>query len=291
MKELGEVLNRKFKPFNIEDFGGLKEDEYIKDEVIYCKKCNTNRLFVADGGTFRARCICKCQAEERDRERELAEREKRERELEKELADLKTASLIGERYKDVTFDNTEIGHNEMFTIAFNRCKRYCETVNEVLINGFGIYLYGDTGTGKSRLTACMANYLIRKRKHVLFTSFSQIAERIKQTFGNNTESEAEIIARLSTIDFLFIDDLGSERVQGHDGDLWMQEKIYEILNKRYNNKKPTIFTSNYSLSQLITERGLANRTVDRIAEMSSAIIEIKGKSYRLKARMEQKIPF
>ena len=38
MKTITEILNRPPKPFNIKDFGGLREDEYIKDEVIYCKK-------------------------------------------------------------------------------------------------------------------------------------------------------------------------------------------------------------------------------------------------------------
>ena len=90
---------------------------------------------------------------------------------------------------------------------------------------------------------------------------------------------------------MFIDDLGTERVQTKDGDLWLQEKVFDVLNKRYNNRKPTIFTSNYSIQELLSERGLAIRTVDRIVEMSSAVLKVEGNSYRMKARAAVELPF
>ena len=114
---------------------------------------------------------------------------------------------------------------------------------------------------------------------------------IRDTFGKTDESEAKYIDRITTMDFLFIDDLGTERVQTKDGDLWLQEKVFDVLNRRYNAKKPTVFTSNYSLQELISERGLHERTVDRIAEMSNAIFKIEGQSYRFKARSEKKLLF
>ena len=60
----------------------------------------------------------------------------------------------------------------------------------------------------------------------------------------------------------------------------MQEKIYDIINRRYANKMPTIFTSNYSIQDLINDRGLEVKTADRIAEMSNAVIKLEGTSYR-----------
>lgn len=286
MQSIGEILNRPRKPFDIKDFGGLQDDEYIKDEVIYCKKCNTARLFVNEN--FRVRCLCKCQGEARDNE----EKERKEQERLKEIEKIQSASLIGDRYKGVTFAETETGHNATFDNAYIRCQRYCAVADKVLADGLGIYLYGDKGTGKTHLTACMANDLMQQRKQVLFTNFAEIAKIIKGTFGHNTESEADYINRIATVDFLFIDDLGTERVQATNGaDLWLQEKIFDVLNKRYNNRKPTIFTSNYSLAELITERGLHERTADRIAEMSHAIIKVEGATYRLKARASVELPF
>lgn len=284
MESLESILKRRNRPFNIDDYGGLKEDEFIKDEVIYCKKCGEKRMHVSE--FIKVRCLCKCQYEEMEAE------QAREKELERQdaIRKLQKASLMGERYQNVTFETTKTGNNATFDAAYARCKRYCEAHHEVLKDGLGIYIYGDKGTGKTHLTACMANELIKKRKQVLFTNFLEVSRMIRDTFSKATESESEYIGKITTMDFLFIDDLGTERVQSDSGDLWLQEKVFDILNKRYNAKKPTIFTSNYALRDLISERGMHERTVDRIAEMSNAIFKIEGESYRLKARKSE-LPF
>lgn len=282
---IDDIFNRPPKPFNIDDYGGLQKDEYVMNDVIMCQKCDTPRMFVH--GNFKVRCLCQCQAEAQKR----AEAEEKERERQREIEKYQKASLIGERYRNVRFEDTETGHNATFDAAYIRCQKYCDVADKVLSDGLGIYLYGDKGTGKTHLTACMANALIRKRKQVLFTNFAEISKLLRSTFGKRNESEAEYIERLATIDFLFIDDLGTERVQTKDGDLWLQEKIFDVLNKRYNNRKPTIFTSNYSIAELISERGLMDKTVDRIAEMSSAVLKVEGKSFRMKARAAAELPF
>lgn len=270
----------------------IREDEYVKDNLIYCKKCNTPRSLYINSpfgnGEKLVRCICDCQ------EKEYYEEKRRERENEriKEIEKLKVASLIGDRYKNVSFETTDQTDNNSFNTAFIRCKRYCEASNKVYQEGMGIYLFGDKGTGKTHLTACMANALMNKHYQVLFTNFFEISKMIRSTFNsNNNESENDYINRLANIDFLFIDDLGTERVNNGEADLWLQEKMFDVLNKRYNMKKPTIFSSNYSLTELIKERGIADKTIDRIAEMSTAILKIEGESYRLKNRVKKDLPF
>lgn len=267
MKEIKELLNGEIT---------VQSDEYIKDGVLYCKKCKTPRLFVY--GDFTARCLCNCQ-------KEAVEKKEREEKAKKRLEVVKAlqkASLIGERYKKVTFSETETGHNSDFDAAFIRCKRYCEVADIVLKDGLGIYIYGQSGTGKTHLTACMANALMSRLKQVLFTNFSEISKILSEDKQNEN--------KLATIDFLFIDDIGTERVQTKNGDLQMQEKIYDIINKRYNNKKPIIFTSNYPIADLTTERGITAKTVDRISEMASAVLKINGVNYRLKEH-KTKLPF
>lgn len=256
----------------------LKQDEYIKDSLIYCKECHTPRSIYLKVGL--RRCLCDCLSKKRDNEDKLREEKERLHEAEK----LRISSLIGERYRNVSFETTETGFNKTFDNALERCSRYCWISKKVLEHGMGIYLHGDTGTGKTHITACMANELLKKNHSVLFTNFFEISKAIKGTFGKSNETENDYINRLANIDFLFIDDLGTERVQNSEGDLWMQEKIFDVLNRRYNNNKPTIFTSNHNLSELVNERGFMRKTVDRIAEMSTAIIKIEGQSYRIKKR-------
>jgi DNA replication protein DnaC len=257
----------------------VKEDEYEKNDIIYCKKCNTPRTTVVElfGNKRVVRCICKCQKEARDRE------EQQQKELEKQLrlAKLQEASLLSNRYKNVNFNNCITGENNSFDIAFSRCKKYCEKSNEILEKGFGIYIYGDKGTGKTHLTSCMANELIRQYKQVLFTNFFEISKSIRATFKGKG-NEIDLINKIANVDFLFIDDLGTEKVTKEGEDTWLQDKIFEVINKRYNNMKPTIFTSNYSLQELVQDRGLLDKTVDRILEMSTAILKVKGRSNRAK---------
>ena len=95
-------------------------------------------------------------------------------------------------------------------------------------------------------------------------------------------NEIDLINKIANVDFLFIDDLGTEKVTKDGEDTWLQDKIFEVINKRYNNMKPTIFTSNYSLQELVQDRGLLDKTVDRILEMSTAIIKVEGRSNRAK---------
>lgn len=268
----------------------VKDKEYyIKDGLKHCLVCNEQLETIINhpftGEERKVNCICQCTINEMKKEEERIKNAEIQREIEK----LKRSSLLGDRYKDVAFSTTKTGENMTFDKAFKRCRNYCEVSNKVLEEGYGIYIYGNSGTGKTHLTACMVNELTKQRRHVLFTNFFEISQIIRGTF-NTSESEMNMIERIANVDFLFLDDLGTERVTKNGEDTWLQEKIFEVLNKRYNNKKPTIFTSNYSLEELVNDRGLMEKTVDRILEMSTLILKIEGESHRISSRKEV-IPF
>lgn len=228
---------------------------------------------------------CKCMKEKEQQERARDEHKRKMQMLDK----LRAASLLGERYKNTTFANTDLSVGGDFEKAFHRCKKYCEVADQVLERGYGIYLFGASGTGKTHLTACICNELISSYHQCLFTSFIEISKLLKANYGKNTDAESTI-KRICEIDFLFIDDLGTELLKKNGEDNWLQEQVFDIINKRYNNRKPTIFSSNYSLNELIEMRGMMQKTVDRIGEMSSAIIKITGENYRFKNRPKE-IPF
>lgn len=267
------------------------KDFYIADDGLkHCKVCKgyletiINNPFT--GEPKKVNCICSCT------EKKWQEEEERKRNIAKqrEIMKLQKDSLLGERYKDVSFDNTELGKNKMFDAAFTRCKNYCSISNTILEKGYGIYIYGDKGTGKTHLTACIVNELVKQYKPVLFTNFFEISKMIRSTYNKSSQSEMDFINKLANIDFLIIDDIGSEILKKDDQDTWLQGIIFDIINKRYNNKKPTIFTSNHSLPELVNQRYIMPKTIDRIAQMSNALLKIEGNSYRLEAR-ETELPF
>lgn len=74
--------------------------------------------------------------------------------------------------------------------------------------------------------------------------------------------------------FMMLDDIGAEKATE-----WVEEFIYLVVNKRYENNHPMIFTSNLPLSQLAEKIG--DRTVSRIKEMCH-VVKIEGEDRRLK---------
>lgn len=262
------------------------EDTYEGDDgLLYCSKCHTLRVTkdVVELFGHHMPVACKCMREASQKAKEQDEYNRKMSIINK----LRSASLLGERYKNTTFENTDLSVGGDFVKAYNRCKKFCEVADASLKHGYGIYLYGASGTGKTHLTACICNELISQYRQCLFTNFFEISKLIRSTWKKgNTEAEG-IIKKICEIDFLFIDDLGTEILRKGGEDSWLQEQVFDIINKRYNNKKTTIFSSNHSLNELITERGMMEKTVDRIMEMSTAIIKISGESYRVKNRRKE----
>lgn len=252
-----------------------------EDGLLYCTKCHTRRCTKDIIQPFGKRMpvVCECMKEADRKEHEQKATEDKLAQLDR----LRVASLLGDRYKDTTFDKTDLDRPADFQKAFQRCRKFCQIPDQALEHGYGLYIYGDSGTGKTHLTACMCNELMSQLKQCLFTNFFEISKLIQSTWNGNADS-AVVIKRICDVDFLFLDDLGTEILTKGGEDNWLQGQVFDIINKRYNNKKPTIFSSNYSMNQLITERGMMKKTVDRIGEMSTAMIKLTGDSYRRKQR-------
>ena len=126
--------------------------------------------------------------------------------------------------------------------------------------GIGLYLYSNAkGSGKTMLAACIANEIINKGgASVRFATSIQILNEIKATWKNKDESESELLKYLCLTDVLVIDDFGTETVKD-----WMEERIYHLINQRYIDKKPTILTSNYKLSDIKYNDRIINRINER----------------------------
>lgn len=255
----------------------LQSDEYVaEDGKIYCINCKTPRVWISDDGEFKVRCLCKCQQEKQQK----SERQREDIMYFENIKKLKELSLLGRRYESSTFENLDMNRPQSFIKAVKRCKSYCNNWGIVKKQGFGIYIFGEVGTGKTELVACICNQLIKNLVPVIITNFLEISKKLRESYNREIETEYQIIERLAKIDLLILDDVGSEKLFKNNGESFMQEKIYDIINRRYINKMPTIFTSNYSIQQLIDERGLEIRTADRIAEMSNAVMKLDGTSYR-----------
>lgn len=108
-----------------------------------------------------------------------------------------------------------------------------------------LYIFGSPGTGKTFLAAIMGNEFLKMGKSVMFTDTPSLLDQIKSTFDRETEVTLEnVMDKLAKVDVLILDDLGTETPTQ-----WAVERLYLVINARYNAQKPLIVTSNYDLQQ------------------------------------------
>lgn len=200
--------------------------------------------------------------------------------------------MLGKIYKNITFENTLDSDSPEFNHVLSRCKKFCRNYKDVLANGCGIYLWGDIGVGKTHVTACIANNLLEKCVPVLFTNLFEISKAVRATFRRDSmQTEQNLMNQFSKIEILIFDDLGSEIfTNAKQEDTWLNGLLYDLINARYNAGKPTIFTSNYGLKELVEKRGISEKTVNRIFAMTKgAVMRISGESMR--GKFTKELPF
>ncbi len=123
----------------------------------------------------------------------------------------------------------------------------------------GLYLYGETGSGKTFIFILFANKLIQKNQTVCFIVWPEFVMDIKKSFKNDTDSNQQI-EQLKSCDLLFIDDLGGETISAWERD----ELLFSILNARILPLKTTFINSNYSISELYQHYYLRNNKSEEI---------------------------
>lgn len=258
----------------------LHDDEYLgKNWLPYCKKCKTPRWYSTDDKKFAVRTMCKCQSEAIKHEQEIDERRK----CVKDFQNMHELSSLGERYYNAKFSTAIITDNNRD--AFIKAKNYVKNIEYVIRNNIGLYVYGDNSTGKTFLTACICNELVWRRQKCIYTSFATIRNAISASYSSRSKSsnEKKLLEMLTSYDFVFIDDFGKEflgREFRQDVSKWAEEKLFEVLNGRYNAMKPTIFSSNYSIGELMSVLGLDKAIVERVNEMATRVIKLNGDDFR-----------
>jgi DNA replication protein DnaC len=115
-----------------------------------------------------------------------------------------------------------------------------------------LYLHGPCGVGKTHLAIAAALEIRRENPYVLFAVVPDLLDHLRATF-DPTRGVAydERFDRIRSATLLVLDDLGTENTTP-----WAREKLYQLFNHRYNERLPTIITSNQE-HKLIDERVLS----------------------------------
>lgn len=138
------------------------------------------------------------------------------------------------------------------------------------------YIYGKTGTGKTMLAYLALKAIVENRFGTLFVNSNTILDKIVSSYNPRGDAEKNFENKMMNIDFLVIDDLGTESLNR-----WYYSIFLKTINYRYENKKSTLFTTNMNLKDL--KKYMDERILSRIIGMTkNRMYELQGTDWRLK---------
>jgi len=115
---------------------------------------------------------------------------------------------------------------------------------------------GVNGCGKTHLAAAIANYRLAQGKSVFFVVVPDLLDHLRSTFSPDSKiSYDEFFEEIKETPLLILDDFGEQSAT-----LWAQEKLYQLINYRYNARLPMVVTTCLSLDEIETR--ISSRMVD-----------------------------
>ncbi len=288
LNQTEEILNQILQHPKIVEF--IREhklsEEYVRshisslsfyyDELVECDKCKsietctkgTKGYYTGlkfDGYIFKVVKKCKKALEQDDKYKHM--KQYIQNDLPKEMFAIK--------FTDIDVKNETVEYNKHVMELVKWCKDPTSK---------GFYITGGVGVGKTYLISCLANQCAINGRKISFVHMPTFMNRLK-SFMTSTEDFEKEIYRMKNVPVLILDDIGAENITKWGRD----EILLMILNYRFDAKKVTFFTSNYSLKELEIQYMYANkqdrdelpakRIVSRIQAMVH-VLELKGKNRR-----------
>ena len=158
-------------------------------------------------------------------------------------------------YPTTTLPGYSVTAREIMTTAYQRCVQYANTFTP---ESPSLFFQGPTGLGKTHLSLSIAAVVIQRGYDVLYTSVQSLMNRLeRERFTRESQSDEDSLQFVLDCDLLVLDDLGAEFSSGFAVSL-----LYNILNTRQIEKKPTIINTNLDIKQI--EKKYSSRIVSRL---------------------------
>lgn len=128
--------------------------------------------------------------------------------------------------------------------AYHTARMYVDTLS---FNDLPwLFFYGQRGTGKTHLAAAIGNARLAMGQSAIFMVVPDLLGHLRATFSPHSDTTYdELFESLRDTSLLILDDLGS-----HAETPWAQEKLYQLINHRYNRRLPTVITMNVESEEI-----------------------------------------
>ncbi|CAB4135039.1 DnaC DNA replication protein [uncultured Caudovirales phage] len=247
----------------------------VSNEVMH-GDCHKHGKYMAQVFTILGKKIaspcpsCKSQGDEAAQSRQKA--------IEQESTRLRQETLLGQsgiplRFKTKTFDNYEANTEEQAK-ALRITRAYVQDWDKIRERGTCLIITGKVGTGKTHLACAIASEVIGRGASARFIAVIDALRLVKSSYDrSSTSSEGDAIAELVKPRLLILDEVGAELGSDHSKTI-----LFDVINKRYENIKPTIILTNLDAASL--REYVGERIVDRLREGGGKMVSLDWASHR-----------
>ena len=236
-----------------------------REDCPHCRGTGWKLIARTDGTPGNVAVACECGTEER---------------AEKVMERVR----IPKRYEHCDFESyaTDLADGKTWTAQHEESLKGGKMLAQAFVRDYpatekGLLLMGPSGVGKTHLAVAALKELIRREHAGLFCDYRELLKEIQASYNPASEStEMGILEPIRTVELLVLDDLGASKPSA-----WVLDIIGLVLNARYNEKRATILTTNYSDDS--NERSATGPGGQRVATRDETLAD------RIGARMRSRL--
>ncbi|WP_231586516.1 ATP-binding protein [Cupriavidus basilensis] len=255
----------------------MAPSEWLRNRATELRKCDEHGEYTAMQTPVKSWTICPRCLEVADKQGDAQRRV----EIAREWAERRTQQLLGRAAIPARFEDRRLANYaptcEQAWRALAVAKEYADNFEVKLEGGCGLILCGGVGTGKTHLAVGIAHEIMMRGLSPVFTSVMGAVRAVKETYGRDSAmTERDAIRTFIKPDLLILDEVGVQF--GSDTEKLI---LFEIINGRYEEVKPTIVISNLAKEALA--QFLGERSFDRLREGGGRLVVFDWPSYRRQA--------